>query len=76
MMLAVPEKKATSKKYRIITIIIASVSLFGILALAIWGIILITDKNNRLGWVPLSFAILLSLIQIIAGIILHNKKGV
>jgi len=74
MMLAVPEEKSTSKKYRIIAIIIASLSLCGILALAVWGLVLIIDKTNALGWIPLSFAILLSLAQIIAGIILRNRK--
>ncbi len=72
MMLVVPEEKATSKKYRIIITIIASLVLFGILALAAWGIVLIADEKNALGWIPLSFAILLSLAQIILGIIFHR----
>ncbi len=73
MMFVVPEEKATSKKYRIITIIIATLSLFGILALFAWGIVLI-ERGRLIGVLPITVAAVLSILQIVAGFILHEKK--
>lgn len=75
MMYIVPEEKASSKKYRTIAILIASAVLLGVFALFIWGCVLISDYNNKLGIIPIVIAIFISIIQIIAGFILHNKKS-
>ncbi len=75
MMYIVPEEKASSKKYRTITILVATVVLFGVLALFIWGCVLISDYNNELGIIPIVIAIAISIIQIVAGFILHDKKS-
>ena len=75
MMFVVPEEKATSKKYRVIAILIALVILFGVLALFIWGFVLLIDYRNKLGIVPIAIAIVISIIQIVAGFILHDKKS-
>ena len=75
MMFIAPEEKATSKKYRAIAILIASVILFGVLALFIWGFVLLIDYENKLGIVPIAIAIFISIIQIVAGFILHDKKS-
>lgn len=75
MMFVVPEEKATSKKYRVIAILIALAILFGVLALFIWGFVLLIDYRNKLGIVPIAIAIVISIIQIVAGFILHDKKS-
>ena len=75
MMFIVPEEKASSKKYRAITILVAIVVLLSVLALFIWGVVLISDYNNKLGIIPITIAIVISIIQIIAGFILHDKKS-
>ena len=75
MMYIVPEEKASSKKYRTIAILVATVILLGVFALFIWGCVLISDYNNKLGIIPIVIAIVISIIQIIAGFILHDKKS-
>ena len=75
MMLIVPEEKATSKKYRALTIAFATVVLFGLLALFIWGFVLISDYGNMLGLIPISVSAVLSIAQILAGFILYGRKS-
>jgi len=75
MMYIVPEEKTTSKKYRILTVFFALFVLLGVLSLFIWGCVLISDYNNRLGIIPIVIAIIISIVQIIAGFILHDKKS-
>ena len=72
MFLIVPEKNA-SKKHIWIAKITAVLVVLGIFALVIWGGVLIADYNNLWGIVPIVIAIVLSLLQIIAGIILFKK---
>ena len=74
MMYIVPEEKASSKKYRTIAILVAAVILVGVLALFIWGCVLISDYDNKLGIIPIVISVVISIIQIIAGFILHVKK--
>lgn len=74
MMYIVPEEKVTSKKYKIITVLFALLVLLGVFALFIWGCVLISDYNNKLGVIPIIIAIIISIAQIIAGLILHDKK--
>lgn len=73
MFLIIPEKNAT-KKHIIIAKIIAIVAILGIIALAVWGAILIADYENLLGIIPIAVAVLLSLAQIIAGIVLYGRN--
>lgn len=73
MMYIVPEEKATSKKYRFFILIIAFIILIGVLALFIWGIVLLEDKNLK-GLIPLGLAIALSIAQIVLGFVFHNRK--
>ena len=75
MMFVVPEEKASSKKYRRIAILIAGFVLLGTLALFVWGCVLLSDYNNKLGVVPIVIAIVISVVQIFAGFILHDKKS-
>lgn len=75
MMFILPEKKASTKKYRIITALVAIAVLLGVLALFIWGCVLICDYNNKLGIIPIAIAIVLSILQIVAGFVLHIKKS-
>ena len=75
MMYIVPEEKASSKKYRTIVILAATVMLLGVFALFIWGCVLVSDYNNKLGIFPIVIAIVISIIQIVAGFILHDKKS-
>lgn len=72
MLLIVPEKNA-GKKHIWIAKITAILVALGVFALVIWGGVLIADYNNLWGIVPVVVAIILSLAQIIAGIILFKK---
>lgn len=75
MMYIVPEEKATSKGYRALCIIFATVVLLGTFALFIWGCVLISEYDNKLGAIPITAAVVISLAQIILGLILHDKKS-
>lgn len=75
MMYIVPKEKATLKRYRVIAIIIATISLLGNLALFIWGGILLFGRHNFWGLVPIAVAICFSLAQIFIGFILNQKKN-
>ena len=72
MLLVIPEKNAT-KKHIWIAKIMAILVVFGIFALVIWGGVLIVDHNNLWGILPIAIAIVISLAQIIAGIVLYKK---
>ena len=72
MFLVVPEKKM-SKKYVLISKSIAVLVFLSVIVLAIWGIVLIFDYNNFIGLIPLFAAAVISLAQIIAGIVLFKK---
>ena len=74
MFLIVPEKR-TDKKYLILTRIFAVLVFLGVLALTIWGIILITDHNNLVGIAPISIAAVISIGQIAMGIFLYIKNA-
>ena len=74
MMLIIPEEKRGKRHYRIATVI-AIVCTLGVMALGVWGIVLIVDKQNLLGILPLTVAILLSVMQIVLGIILFIKRN-
>ena len=74
MMLIVPEEKAASKKYRYLSIAIAGAVLVGVLALFVWGYVLIADHDNMLGVIPIVIASVISIIQITAGGILYTKN--
>ncbi len=73
MLLIVPEKNA-SKKYILTAKIIAIAVLIALIALFIWGVVLIEDYNNIWGVFPISIAVVFSLVQVIAGIILYKKN--
>lgn len=73
MFLIVPEKNV-SRKSRVIAVTLAVLTLTGVIALVIWGLVLIIAKNNSLGVIPLVIGILLALFQIIAGIVLYNRN--
>ena len=75
MLFIVPEEKAASKKYRVLAIVFAVFALLGIFALLIWGCVLISDYHNMLGLIPIILAIVLSLIQIVAGLVLHVRRS-
>lgn len=72
MLLVVPEKNV-SKKHIWIAKLAAILMVFGVFALVIWGVVLIGDYNNLWGIAPIAIGVILSLAQIIAGIILYKK---
>lgn len=72
MLLVVPEKNVT-KRMKTIAKVIAIVMLLLVLGLAVWGLVLLIDEQNLWGIAPLGVSILLSLAQIIAGIILYKR---
>lgn len=73
MMWIVPEKNLTKKQRRIAELAAATVAV-GLLALVIWGIILISDYGNLWGFMPIAVAAVLALAQITAGVILQGKN--
>ena len=72
MFLIVPEKRM-SKKYVIIAKIVAILVFIGVIALALWGVALISEYNDLKGIIPIAIAVVISLAQIIAGIVLFKK---
>ena len=74
MMLIVPDKNMVTKKHRIIAAVIALIVIAGIFALVIFGLTLIIDKGNLLGIIPLSFAIIISAVQMVLGIVFYKKN--
>ena len=75
MLNIVPKEKATTKKYKTIAVLIAVVGLISVFVLVIWGGLLISDYDNNLGIIPIAIAVIISVAQIIAGIVLRNKKS-
>lgn len=73
MMLLVPEKNIT-KKHKIIATSLALFVLALVFGLIIFGVVLLVDYDNLWGILPLAFAVLISLVQIIAGIVLYKKN--
>ena len=73
MLLIVPEKNLT-KKHILIAKIVAIIVLIGLFALVLWGVYLISDKNNMLGLLPITAAAVFSVIQIVLGIVLYNRN--
>ncbi len=73
MTLIIPEKNI-SKKHKVIAAILAIAVLAGVFALVIWGVTLIVDHGNLLGIMPITVAVLISVFQIVAGIILFKKN--
>ena len=72
MFLIVPEKNAT-KKHILIAKIIALLVLAGLFALVIFGLVLLIDHDNKLGIIPIILAVVISTVQIAAGIVLYKK---
>lgn len=72
MLLIVPSKNAT-KKHLFFAKLIAIIALLGVFALIIYGAILVFDYNNLWGLIPLALALIISIIQIVLGIILYKK---
>jgi len=72
MFLVIPEKNAT-KKHIWIAKIVAILVVLGIFALVIWGGVLLADYNNLWGIVPIAIAVVISLVQIVTGIMLYKK---
>ena len=72
MFLIIPEKRM-SKKYVILAKTVAILVFLSVVALALWGAILLADYHNPLGIVPIATAVLISLAQIVAGIVLFKK---
>lgn len=74
MLLIVPEDKR-GKKHGLIAKIVGVLCTLGIIALGVWGIVWIVDYGKALGWLPLGLAIVLSVLQITAGIVLYIRKN-
>ena len=72
MMLIVPEKYV-GKKMKIVATVLVILMIVGVFALAIWGIAWIVE-GNLWGIAPLGAAIVISLAQIVVGIIFYNKN--
>ena len=74
MMLIVPTPKASSIVYKALSALLALIVLFGCLFLFGWGI-LVVDSGNNWGWFAVLGAIMISVAQIIAGLVLYTKRN-
>ena len=74
MMFAVPEEKMASKKYRRLATLLAVAVLMGVIALFVWGGVLIFELHNGLGWIPVGIAVVISVVQIILGFVVQSRK--
>ena len=72
MLLIVPEKRVT-KGVKKLAKILAVLMLLVVFGLIIWGAILLFDYQNPWGWFPLIAAIVISVAQIVAGIVLYKR---
>jgi hypothetical protein len=72
MFLIVPEKYI-NKKFRPIAATIAIVGLEGVIALVIWGFSLV-DRGHNWGAFLIAAGVIISLAQIITGILLYKKN--
>ena len=72
MFLIIPEKRM-NKKYVVITKVVAVLVFLGVIALALWGVVLISEHNKLIGILPISIAALVSLAQIVAGIVFYKR---
>lgn len=73
MILIVPEKNVTKKQQLAVKLVAVAV-VIGLTALAVWGAVLVANHGNMWGIVPLTVAVVLSLAQIVAGIVLYKKN--
>lgn len=74
MLLVIPEERV-SRKHKIIAKVIAISILFGVLALIVWGIVLIVDNGNLLGVIPITVAAVISVVQIVFGIVFFIRNN-
>lgn len=65
MMLIISEGKK-QKKWLVTLLAIANFA--GALALFLWGVVLLTENGNALGWIPIFFSVILSGVQIGFGV--------
>jgi hypothetical protein len=72
MFLIVPEKYI-NEKFRPVAIAIALAGLVGVIAMTLWGFSLV-DRGHNWGGFLIAAGILISLAQIIAGILLYKKN--
>ncbi len=74
MMFIVPEENRGSKKYRAVAFTVSLAVLVAVLALIIWGCILISDYNNKRGAIPITVAVVISIFWIVLGIVMNAKR--
>lgn len=74
MLLVIPEEKV-SRRHKIIAKVIAISILCGVLALIVWGVVLIVDHGNLLGVVPITVAAVISVVQIALGIVFFTRNN-
>ena len=74
MMFIVPEENRGSKKHRAAAFTVSIAVLVAVLALVIWGCILISDYNNKLGAIPITVAVVISILWIVLGLVMNAKR--
>lgn len=74
MMSVIPEADEASRKYRIIALAFALTGFILCAALFVWGGVLLFDRDNKLGLIPIVFSVAFSLAQIIVGLVIRCKK--
>ena len=75
MGLVIPEEKKNNKIIRTIIAVFAGFVMLGLIVMMLFGVYFVTDdRNPLLGWGLIVGAILLSVAQITAGIILKSRE--
>ncbi len=73
MLLIVPNKNL--KKWQIVLArILAVFAIVLVFALVILGLTLILDCGNAVGYIPIAIAAIISIVQIVFGIVLYNRN--
>ena len=68
------KNKAKSKILRAVAVIIAFIITVGLIALFLWGWFLTFEKDDLRGIIPMAVAVVFSLAQIIAGLLLRDDE--
>ena len=74
LMLLVVPKASKSKWCTFFAKLVALLVLLGVFVLLVWGATLVGDYGDPIGWIPLIAAAVLSVAQIVAGILLCRRR--
>ena len=75
MGMIIPEEKSNNKIVRMWIAIFAVIIMLGLIVMALFGLYFIANDRAVLGWCLFIASIVLSIVQIVFGLILKSRKG-